>query len=103
MKVRFCGLPLDADESATGLEIAATYLATLAVTFQAPWPVGSQTMPSRGLHALSWATTSPDWAPPSFLSKRTPTLAVNRSVIRQLSLMNPECVRKSEPLLSSMI
>src|SRR4029453_8600528 len=97
MYCRVCGLPLAADESATGLEIAATYFATLAGTLQAPFPFGSQMMPGRGLHGLSLAPTCPAGSAPGFLSKRTATLAVSRSVRRQLSFTNPECVRKSEP------
>ena len=57
--VRVCGLPPAADESATGLEIAATYFATLAVTLHAAVPVGSQMIPSRGLQAESLATMLP--------------------------------------------
>jgi hypothetical protein len=53
-------LPPAADESATGLEMAETYLATLAVMFHTPLPAGSQMMPSRGLQALSFATRLPD-------------------------------------------
>jgi len=37
------------------------------------------------------------------LSKRTPALAVRRSLSRQVSFTNPECVRKAEPSLSSRI
>ena len=40
--------------------MAATYFATLAVTLHAPPPFGSQMMPTRGLQALSLATTLPD-------------------------------------------
>jgi hypothetical protein len=36
MNCRVCGLPPAADESATGFEIAATYFATLPVTFHRP-------------------------------------------------------------------
>jgi hypothetical protein len=103
MNCRVCGLPPAADESATGLEIAATYLATLPVTLHWPVPVGSQVRPRRGLQALSLATTLPDWSAPSFLSKRSPRLAVSRLPTRHVSLMNPECVRKLDPLLSSGI
>src|SRR6266550_960643 len=100
MNCRVCGLPPAADESATGLEIAATYFATLPVTLHRPVPLGSQMRPSRGLQALSLATTLPDWSAPWFLSKRTPTLAVRRFPTRQLSLRNPEWVRKLDPWLS---
>ena len=60
MNIRVCGFPPAADESATGLEIAETYFATLAVTFHLPLPAGSQITPNRGLHALSLATRLPD-------------------------------------------
>jgi len=55
-----CGFPPAADESATGFEIAAAYLAALAVTLHVPVPDGSQMIPNRGLHPLSFATTFPD-------------------------------------------
>src|SRR5688572_19482832 len=77
----------------------AMYLAALALTAQIPPPVGSQTSPSRGLKADVVATVWPAWSTPSFLSKRTPTLAVIRSLTRQLSLANTAWVRNVEPWL----
>jgi hypothetical protein len=52
-------LPAADDVLATPLLSAATYFAKLVVTDQSPLPVGSHTMPSRGLQALSLATVSP--------------------------------------------
>jgi hypothetical protein len=58
MNCRVCGFPPAADESATGLEIAATYFATLPVTLHAPPPVGSQMIPADPLvHGRAWCGT----------------------------------------------
>src|SRR3954464_8011283 len=52
---KLCGLPAGDDESAMLFEIAATYFAKLAVSDHFCSPVGSNTMPARGLNALSCA------------------------------------------------
>jgi hypothetical protein len=53
------GLPAAEDESAIELFSPATYFAKLPVTAHRPLPVGSHTMPTRGLNALSSATVAP--------------------------------------------
>ena len=50
------------------LATAATYFDTLADTVHLPSPFGSQITPTRGLNALSSATTLPALSAPWFLS-----------------------------------
>src|SRR5262245_5581599 len=85
------------------LEIAATYFAKLPVTDQTPTPVGSHTMPMRGLRAASFVTSLPVWSRPWFLSHRIPRFADRRAPSRQLSLKNNEWVRKFDPTLGDGI
>ena len=82
---------------------AETYLAKLPLTDQRSPPVGSHTTPSRGLQALSRATTSPALLTPSFLSNRSPRFAVSLEDTRQLSLKKTPWVRKFVPRLSTRI
>jgi hypothetical protein len=68
MNWKLCGLPAGDDESAMLLAMALTYFAKLAVTDHFCSPVGSQMMLTRGLNALSFATTRPALSAPLFLS-----------------------------------
>src|SRR5262245_11251289 len=96
-------LPPGDDESPMVLAIPATYFEAPAVSDQCCAPVGSNTTLARGLHAASRATISPALLVPRLRSYRRPRLAVRRSVTRQLSPKNPECVRKCEPSDSTRI
>src|ERR1700704_5872408 len=93
-----------ADElSAMPVAMAAVYCPTLPLSDHWPVPVGSQTMPSRGLSALSFATASPWPLAPWFLSHRRPRLKVTRLFQCQLSLKKTECVLKFDPRLPTRI
>src|SRR5688500_12114431 len=83
------------------LSTLVTYFEALAVTDHWPSPVGSHTRPSRGLKALSLATSTSLLSRPLFLSQRTPRLAVSRSLIRHESLKNTEYVLKLVPCVST--
>src|SRR5262245_52379254 len=61
---KVCGLPAADPESAILFEIPDTYFAKLPEIDQAPEPVGSQTTPTRGLRALSLATSRPALSSP---------------------------------------
>src|ERR1700719_1684124 len=93
------GLPAADEEWAMLFAIAATYLPTLALTDQAPSPFGSQTMPIRGLSALSLATRFPALSTPWFRSYRSPRLSVRWLFQRRLSLTKNPLVRKLVPRL----
>ena len=97
------GFPPADDESAIELLSPLTYFAKLPVIAHSPWPVGSQTTPTRGLKALSSATVLPALSLPWFLSHRRPRLTVTRSVQRQLSLTKSALVLKLVPSLPIVI
>src|SRR5215475_12455319 len=84
------GNPADDAASAMLFAIPATYFAKLAVTVQLPFPLGSTTTPTRGLHPLSLAVRLPMLSAPWFLSNRNPRLNVRFPFQRRLSFTNKE-------------
>ena len=104
MNWRVCGLPAADDASAMLLATAVTYFATLPVTDHRPSPVGSNTTPSRGLHASSVMTVAAGLILPAVLvvAQRRDWRSAD-PLTRQASLKNTECVRKFEPALSTRI